>query len=102
MQTKTIPLVRPALMLFIALSLITGLLYPFVTTGLAQLLFPSQAAGSLIERNGKIVGSQLIGQHFSEPRYFWGRPSATAPMAYNGVSSGGSNLGPTNPALAEA
>ncbi len=102
MQTKTTGLLRPALTLFAALSLTTGLLYPFATTGLARVFFPEQAAGSLIERDGQIVGSRLIGQYFSEPRYFWGRPSATAPMAYNGASSGGSNLGPTNPALAEA
>ncbi|ANY17359.1 potassium-transporting ATPase subunit KdpC [Bordetella pseudohinzii] len=102
MQTKTTALIRPALTLFVALSLATGLLYPFAATGLARVFFPEQAAGSLVERHGQAVGSRLIGQYFSEPRYFWGRPSATAPMAYNGASSGGSNLGPTNPALAEA
>ncbi|KCB26240.1 potassium-transporting ATPase subunit KdpC [Bordetella hinzii] len=102
MQNKTTGLIRPALTLFLALSLTTGLLYPFAATGLARVFFPEQAAGSLIERDGQVVGSRLIGQYFSEPRYFWGRPSATAPMAYNGASSGGSNLGPTNPALAEA
>ena len=107
MQTSTSPmkpqgLLRPALSVFIALSLITGLAYPLLTTGVARALFPHQAAGSLIERDGKVIGSALIGQAFSSPGYFWSRPSATAPMAYNGGASGGSNLGPTNPALAQA
>jgi potassium-transporting ATPase KdpC subunit len=90
---------RPALLLLIALSIVTGVLYPLLVTGLAQGLFQHQANGSLIKQNGKIVGSELIGQPFSDPRYFWGRPSATAPMPYNGGSSSGSNLGPTNPVL---
>ncbi|OZI46280.1 potassium-transporting ATPase subunit C [Bordetella genomosp. 5] len=95
-------LLRPALTLFVALSVLTGLLYPLASTGLSGWLFPDQASGSLIARDGQPVGSRLIGQHFSEPGYFWGRPSATAPMAYNAAASGGSNLGPTNPALSEA
>lgn len=93
---------RPALVLFVILSAITGLAYPLLTTGLAQLLFPYQANGSLIEKNGQIIGSRLIGQNFSGNQYFWGRPSATSPQAYNAGSSGGSNLGPTNPAQLDA
>ena len=95
-------LLRPALTLFAALSLVTGLLYPLAVTGLAQVIFPHQANGSLVENNGQIVGSALIGQQFSAPGHFWGRPSATAPMAYNASGSGGSNLGPSNPALHQA
>lgn len=93
---------RPALTLFVTLSLITGLLYPLAVTGVAQTAFPHQANGSLITQGGKAVGSELIGQSFTEPGHFWGRPSATAPMPYNASASGGSNLGPTNPALVEA
>jgi potassium-transporting ATPase KdpC subunit len=96
------PVWRPALVLFMLLSLITGLLYPFVVTGVAQAVFPHQANGSLIEREGQAVGSTLIGQPFAQAGHFWGRPSATGPMAYNGGASGGSNLGPNHPALAEA
>ncbi len=81
-------------------TLLTGLLYPLAVTGLAQILFPARADGSLLERDGRLVGSALIGQPFSGPGYFWSRPSATAP-AYNGAASSGSNLGPTNPALLE-
>ncbi len=95
-------LLRPALSLFVVLSAVTGLLYPLAVTGVAQALFPAQANGSLIVQNGRAVGSELIGQSFSDPKYFWGRPSVTAPMAYNAGSSGGSNLGPSNPALADA
>lgn len=95
-------LLRPALAVFLALSVITGIIYPYATTGAAQALFPYQAHGSVLEVNGKPVGSDLIGQPFSSPRYFWGRPSATAPMPYNAAASGGSNQGPRNPALAEA
>jgi potassium-transporting ATPase KdpC subunit len=93
---------RPALVLFVVLSLITGLAYPLLVTGIAQTAVPHRAGGSLIERDGQVVGSELIGQAFAEPRHFWSRPSATAPMAYNAGASGGSNLGPTNPALADA
>ena len=95
-------LIRPALTLFVLLSALTGLAYPLAVTAVARFVFPHQAAGSLIERDGKVVGSSLIGQHFSAPRYFWGRLSATTPMPYNGAGSGGSNLGPLNPALVDA
>lgn len=93
---------RPALTLFVLLSLITGLAYPLAVTGIAQTLFPRQANGSLVERNGQPVGSGLIGQAFTDPGHFWSRPSATAPTPYNAANSGGSNLAPTAPALAEA
>ena len=93
---------RPALSLLILLTLITGLLYPLAVTGLAQLVFPWQANGSVLARQGRAVGSALIGQNFTAPGYFWSRPSATATYPYNGLASGGSNLGPTNPALREA
>jgi K+-transporting ATPase ATPase C chain len=92
---------RPALSLLLALSILTGLAYPLLMTGAAQLLFPVQADGSLILRDGRPVGSRLIGQNFSDPKYFWGRLSTTSPMPYNGAASGGSNLAPTNPALAD-
>lgn len=95
-------MIRPALVLFVLLSAITGLLYPLAVTGVAQALFPLQAGGSLVLRDGQAVGSALIGQNFSAPRYFWGRPSATAPAPYNAAASGGANQGPLNPALAEA
>jgi K+-transporting ATPase ATPase C chain len=95
-------LLRPALVLFLLLSLITGLLYPLAVTGVAQLALPAAANGSLVVRNGQAVGSTLIGQSFTDPKHFWGRPSATAPMSHNASSSSGSNLGPTNPALADA
>ncbi len=94
-------MLRPALVGFVLLSAVTGLLYPGAVTGLAQLVFPKQAAGSLIERDGRLIGSELIGQNFSAPRYFWGRPSATGPMVNNGANSSGSNRGPTNPALVD-
>lgn len=93
---------RPALVLFGALTLLTGIAYPLVVTGAAQTLFPEQAAGSLILKDGKPVGSALIGQNFSDPGHFWGRPSATGPMPYNASASGGSNQGPLNPALVDA
>jgi len=93
---------RPALSLLLALTIVTGVLYPLAVTGVAQVIFPNQANGSLIERDGKAVGSELIGQPFADPKYFWGRPSATAPFANNSTSSGGSNQGPTNPALTDA
>ncbi|WP_297462409.1 potassium-transporting ATPase subunit KdpC [Ferrovum sp.] len=93
---------RPAVVSFLVLSVITGLLYPGLVTGLAQALFPGQASGSLIFKKGRPVGSEWIGQSFAKPGYFWGRPSATGPMPYNGLASSGSNLGPTNPALIDA
>ncbi len=93
---------RPALVLFALLSALTGLAYPLLVTGVAQLVFADAANGSLLTKNGKTVGSQLIGQAFSEPGHFWSRPSATGPVAYNASASGGSNLGPLNPALADA
>ncbi|MCK9363702.1 MAG: potassium-transporting ATPase subunit KdpC [Syntrophales bacterium] len=94
--------IRTALLLFFVTTLLTGIVYPLAVTGLGQVLFPRQANGSLISTGeGKTV-SELIGQPFSDPRYFWGRPSATMPLAYNGASSAGSNLGPSNPALKEA
>ena len=102
LPASTGSLLRPALTLFVVLSLITGLLYPLAVTGVAQTAFPHQANGSLISQGAKAVGSELIGQSFTKPGHFWGRPSATAPMPYNASASGGSNLGPTNPALADA
>ena len=93
---------RPAIVLTIALTVLTGVVYPLVVTGVAQIIFPRQANGSLIVQDGKVVGSSLIGQPFDDPRYFWSRPSATAPFPYNAAASSGSNLGPTNPALGEA
>ena len=95
-------LIRPAVTLFVLLSIITGLIYPLLVTGIGQALFPKQAVGSLIERDGKLIGSRLIGQNFADPKYFWGRPSATVPQPYNAAASGGSNLGPLNPALQDA
>ena len=92
---------RPAILAFIALTVITGVAYPLLVTAFAQ-LFPNEATGSVIEVNGKAVGSALIGQPFSDPKYFWSRPSATSPQPYNGGASSGSNQGPTNKALAEA
>lgn len=97
-----IKLLRPAIVLLLLLTAITGLAYPFAVTGIAQLVFPRQANGSLIVRDGKPVGSAPIGQSFTDPKYFWGRPSATTPQPYNGAASGGSNLGPSNPALTAA
>lgn len=95
-------LLRPAISLFVLLSLLTGLAYPLLVTGLAQAALPGQANGSLVTRAGQVVGSSLIGQSFTEARYVWSRPSATSPMAYNASASGGSNLGPLNPALSDA
>jgi potassium-transporting ATPase KdpC subunit len=93
---------RAALLLFLALTVLTGVVYPLVVTGIAQLAFPGRAAGSIVTRQGHPVGSALIGQSFSDPRHFWGRPSATTPQPYNGTGSTGSNLGPLNPALTDA
>ena len=94
---------KPALIMLVILTVLTGMVYPGVVTALAQVLFPHQANGSLIEdKDGKPLGSELIGQPFSDPKYFWGRPSATSPYAYNAGASTGSNQGPTNPALMDA
>lgn len=95
-------MLRPALSLFVLLTLLTGVVYPVFVTAAAQLIFPHQANGSLITRDGRVVGSEFIGQSFTAPQYFWGRPSATGDSAYNGAGSGGSNLGPNNPALVVA
>lgn len=89
-----------AVLLVLVMTLLTGILYPLAVTGAATALFPRQAAGSLVLKDGRAVGSALIGQPFSDPKYFWGRPSATTPVPYNGMLSRGSNLGPTNPELA--
>jgi potassium-transporting ATPase KdpC subunit len=91
--------IRPALSLLLVMTVLLGLLYPIVITGLSKLVFPGAANGSLIYQDGRLIGSTLIGQSFSEPKYFWGRPSATAPQPYNGIASSGSNFGPLNPAL---
>ncbi|MCC8987253.1 MAG: potassium-transporting ATPase subunit KdpC [Candidatus Contendobacter sp.] len=96
-------LIRPALTLFVSLSVMTGLIYPLLVTGISQAVFPTEAAGSLLfSEGGKLVGSRLIGQNFTDPKYFWGRPSATGPYPNNAAASSGSNLGPLNPALKEA
>ena len=92
----------PSLRMLVVLTALTGVVYPLVTWGIAQWVFPGAANGSLIAQNGKIVGSALIGQPFDDPKYFWSRPSATSPQPYNGAASSGSNQGPTNPALADA
>jgi K+-transporting ATPase ATPase C chain len=91
--------IRPSISLLLVMTMLLGVVYPLAITGLATAVFPSQASGSLIHRGDVLVGSSLIGQNFADPKYFWGRPSATAPQAYNGLGSGGSNLGPLNPAL---
>lgn len=90
---------RPALVLFILFTLLTGVIYPLLVTAVAQTTFPHQANGSLIEHEGMIIGSELIGQPFSDPAYFWSRPSATTPHPYNAAASAGSNLAASNPAL---
>ena len=95
-------LIRPALLLLLVLTAITGVLYPLAVTGVGQVLFAHAANGSVIERDGKTLGSELIGQPFTDAKYFWGRPSATTPFPYNAGSSSGSNIGPTNPALSDA
>jgi potassium-transporting ATPase KdpC subunit len=94
--------IRPALMVLLLLTLVTGVAYPLLVTGIAQTVFPSEAQGSLIVKEGKVVGSRLIGQPFDDPKYFWSRPSATSPFADNAGSSTGSNLSPTNPDLVKA
>jgi K+-transporting ATPase ATPase C chain len=93
---------RPAVVSFLLLTLLTGIAYPLLVTGISQGLMSGSANGSLIVKDGKSVGSELIGQAFSDPKYFWGRPSATGPMSNNASASSGSNLGPTNPALMDA
>lgn len=102
MTSAVSSLIRPALVTFAVLTALTGAAYPLVVSGIGQAVFPQEAAGSLITRDGKPVGSALIGQNFSDPRYIWGRPSATAPMPNNASASGGSNQGPLNPALVDA
>jgi len=94
--------IRPAIVILVLLSVVTGVVYPALVTAIAQVIFPREANGSLIVKNGKVVGSSLIGQPFDDPKYFWGRPSATSPFQDNAGSSSGSNLGPTNPALTRA
>jgi K+-transporting ATPase ATPase C chain len=94
--------IRPALVLLLVFTVLTGLAYPLALTGVARLVFPRQGGGSLIVRDGRAVGSRLVGQPFSAPRYFWGRLSATAPIPYDAAASTGSNLGPLNPALLDA
>ena len=93
---------RPAVMALLILTLITGVIYPLVVTGISQLIFPHQANGSMISTNGQSVGSTLIGQQFDDPKYFWGRLSATGSFPYNAAASSGSNLGPTNPVLLDS
>ena len=93
------PLIRPAASLLVVMTALLGVAYPLAITGIARATFPQQAEGSLVRQDGVVVGSTLIGQAFSDPKHFWGRPSATGPQPYNGLASGGSNLGPLNPAL---
>jgi len=95
-------LLRPLLVLFVLLTALTGGIYPLVVTGIGKAFFAEQVSGSLVRRDSQLWGSRLIGQSFAEPKYFWSRLSATTPMPYNGASSGGSNLGPANPALLDA
>jgi K+-transporting ATPase ATPase C chain len=93
---------RPVFMVFLLLTVVTGIIYPLLVTGVVQLAFPEKANGSLIRKEGGYAGSELIGQPFDDPKYFWGRPSATPDFPYNSASSSGSNLGPSNPSLVEA
>ncbi len=95
-------LLRPAVTLFVLLTAVTGIVYPLAVTGVAKVAFSDAADGSLIVKDGKVVGSSLIGQNFTDPKHFWGRPSATGPMPYNASASSGSNQGPLNPALVDA
>ena len=95
----TARLIRPAVSLLIVMTLILGIVYPLAITGISKLAFRGEAEGSLVEKGGILIGSTLIGQSFSDPKYFWGRPSATSPQPYNGLASSGSNLGPLSPAL---
>ena len=95
-------LIRPAVSLLVLMTVLLGIVYPLIITGVANVAFPRQAQGSLIYKDGKLIGSTLIGQSFSDPKYLWGRPSATSPQPYNGLASSGSNLGPLNPALLDA
>ncbi|MGB6976653.1 MAG: potassium-transporting ATPase subunit KdpC [Gammaproteobacteria bacterium] len=99
MLTEAIKQLKTSILLLVLFSILTGLIYPAVVTGLAQLLFAKQANGSLIQQDNKVIGSKLIGQYFNTPDYFWGRPSATTSFPYNAIASAGSNLGPTNPDL---
>jgi K+-transporting ATPase ATPase C chain len=92
---------RPGLSLIVLMTLVTGLVYPLVITGASEVAFAAQSRGSIVVHDGKRIGSTLIGQNFTDPKYFWGRPSATSPQPYNAAASGGSNLGPLNPALIE-
>ncbi len=98
----SIKMIRNAVMTLIVQTALTGIIYPLAITGITQAVFPAKANGSIIIKDGKPVGSALIGQQFDGPKYFWGRPSATTPYPYNGSSSSGSNLGPNNPALMDA
>jgi K+-transporting ATPase ATPase C chain len=95
-------LIRPAVTLLLLMTVLLGVIYPAVITGVAKVAFPDQAAGSVVRKDGKAVGSALIGQSFTDPKYFWSRPSATGTSPYNGTASAGSNLGPLNPALTDA
>lgn len=102
MFTNILQQIKTAFLLLVIMTVLTGLIYPMLVTLLAQQMFPYEANGELIERNGKIIGSELIGQNFTAPEYFWGRPSATTPYPYNAENSSGSNLGPSNPDLMTA
>jgi len=95
-------LFRPAISLFVVLTVVTGVVYPTVVTAIGGIAFPNQASGSLLRRDGQVIGSALIGQTFTDPKHFWGRPSATSPMSTNAANSSGSNQGPLNPALVDS
>ena len=99
MLTDILRVLRPALVMLVMMTLLTGVVYPLTITAVASLAFPDAASGSLILKDGQVVGSRLIGQRFDDPKFFWGRPSATGPYEYNAASSSGSNLGPLNPVL---